>query len=187
VAQLQRSTPQVEYKCHYREVMRWWQDRRPLGNRCRMAIVGGATTSPALREFLFRALHLTVVDGYGTTETGGLASNGDLRDSNHVQLIDCPALGYLTSDKPHPRGEVVARTARMTPGYYGEEKATAASFIRLAGVKFFRTGDIGEMTDGHVRIIDRVKSFFKLSQGMCAALCVRMDGCVTCGGSHAVE
>lgn len=61
-------------------------------------------------------------------------------------------MGYLTSDKPYPRGEIVARTGRMTPGYYGDPEATAERFVTVGGLQFFRTGDIGEMVDGQFKV-----------------------------------
>src|SRR5690606_28431628 len=83
-----------------------------------------------------------------------------------IQLIDCPELGYLTSDKPNPRGEIVAHTTRITPGYYGvTDDEIKDKFINIGGIRFFRTGDIGEMEDGKIRVIDRRNAIFKLSQG----------------------
>ena len=52
----------------------------------------------------------------------------------------------------------------MTPGYFGDAKATAERFIRLGDRLFFRTGDIGEMRNGKIEIIDRKRSLIKLAQ-----------------------
>jgi hypothetical protein len=54
---------------------------------------------------------------YGTTETGGLSSNGQIVAGARVRLLDSPALGYTTADTPFPRGEVLASTGRMA-GYF---------------------------------------------------------------------
>lgn len=51
-----------------------------------------------------------------------------------LQLRDCPELGYLTSDKPYPRGEILAHTPRLSPGYFGDEAATEKSFITYVAV-----------------------------------------------------
>jgi hypothetical protein len=32
-------------------------------------------------------------------------------------LVDAAEHGYLTSDLPHPRGEIVVHSLRTTPGY----------------------------------------------------------------------
>ncbi len=44
------------------------------------------------------------------------------------RLLDCPELGYLTTDKPHPRGELAVRTKFMSSGYYNDEGATKEGF-----------------------------------------------------------
>ena len=69
-----------------------WKEKRLLGNRCRLAIIGGAASSPALRSWIFSILSCVVVDGYGTTETGGLAGSGDVKEGTTLQLIDCPGI-----------------------------------------------------------------------------------------------
>lgn len=89
------------------------------------------------------------------------------------------------------RGEILARTPRMTPGYFmmsryrargdgtlappldngradGDALAAPAdsNFIVLSGRRYFRTGDIGELvSSGDVRVIDRCTACFKLAGG----------------------
>jgi acyl-CoA synthetase (AMP-forming)/AMP-acid ligase II len=51
-----------------------------------------------------------------------------------------------------------------------EDKEGDGDWVLVGGVRYFRTGDIGEMVGpGEVRVIDRCKSFFKLAQGMFVA------------------
>lgn len=71
-----------------------WKAKLLLGNRCRLAIIGGAASSPALRHWIFTVLNCVIVDGYGTTETGGLAGSGDIKEGTNLQLIDCPGTPY---------------------------------------------------------------------------------------------
>jgi len=158
-----------------------WASNPPLGGRCKFAVIGGAASSSTLKDWIFSVLNCVVIDGYGTTETGGLSGNETNLSGADLQLIDCPELGYLTTDKPYPRGEVVARTKRTTPGYYADEEATAERFVSIpmsaSGgngegarcLKFFRTGDVGECVNGNIRIIDRASSVFKLAQGVFVA------------------
>lgn len=40
------------------------------------------------------------------------------------QLIDWPEGGYLTSDKPMPRGEIVIGGSNITLGYFKNEEKT---------------------------------------------------------------
>lgn len=67
--------------------------------------------------------------------------------------------------KPYPRGEILAHTSRTTPGYFNDEKSTKEMFTKIGDLTFFRTGDIGELVDGKIRVIDRISSLFKLMQG----------------------
>lgn len=78
-----------------------------------------------------------------------------------VKLIDAPEMGYFTTDKP-PRGEICVKTPAMIDGYFKSPDITAEKFVD----GYFLTGDIGVMDgEGKVRIIDRKKNIFKLSQG----------------------
>lgn len=70
-------------------------------------------------------------------------------------------MGYFSTDDP-PRGEICVKTPQMIDGYYKNPKETAERFVD----GYFRTGDIGEQdSSGKLRVIDRKKSIFKLSQG----------------------
>ena len=69
-------------------------------------ISSGAPLAHEIQRWLTRVFGRQVVNGYGTTETGGLSSNGQIAAGARVRLLDCPAMGYTTADKPHPRGEV---------------------------------------------------------------------------------
>ena len=160
-------------------VLEQWICKKPLGNRLRALVSTGAPMDHEITRWLFRVFGCHVVDGYGTTETGGLASNGRVNASADVRLIDCLELGYMTSDLPHPRGEIIAHTPRITPGYYTpvlsisktcrEPEEDSQDFLMIGSRRFFRTGDVGEMVNGTIKIIDRRKSFFKLSQGVFVA------------------
>lgn len=150
-------------------LLKEWQTRKMFGNRCRVAVITGAASSADLRTWLFDALGFFVLDGYGTTETGGLTRNGRPQnpETTKLQLLDRPDLGYTTSDYPFPRGEIIACTSRMTPGYFNAP--SSEYFITIGGQRYFRTGDIGEMANGEIRVIDRASSMFKLSQGIFVA------------------
>ena len=38
------------------------------------------------------------------------------------KLVDVPELGYFTTDKPFPRGELVLKTRGLISGYYKHPK-----------------------------------------------------------------
>jgi len=68
---------------------------------------------------------------------------------------------YPTSDPP--RGEVLMRGPSVFSGYYKDPKQTSDALDKDG---FFHTGDIGEIQpSGALKIVDRKKNIFKLSQG----------------------
>jgi acyl-CoA synthetase (AMP-forming)/AMP-acid ligase II len=81
-----------------------------------------------------------------------------------MRLEAVTELGHSPSSNP-PRGEVCVRGPMMFEGYYKQPDLTAQE-VDADG--FFHTGDIGELTpEGTLKIIDRKKNIFKLSQGEC--------------------
>jgi fatty acid CoA ligase FadD9 len=140
-----------------------------LGNRVRTVVIGGAKSSPQQKKWIFTNLGCVVLDGYGSTETGGLSLNGE-SDAANLILVDCPSRGYMTSDIPRPRGEILSVVSqRTTPGYYKNDAATAECIVELGGKRYWRTGDIGEKTEAGITVIDRMRNFFKLSNGLFVA------------------
>ena len=85
----------------------------------------------------------------------------------NIKLIDWKEGGYLTSDKPNPRGELVVGSDIVALGYYKLPELTDEAFYTdKDGVRWFLTGDIGEVSpDGSFKIIDRKKDLTKLSNG----------------------
>eukprot|EP00727_Mastigamoeba_balamuthi_P007334 m51a1_g3220 putative fatty-acid- ligase fadd9 (1567) ;mRNA; f:53840-61856 len=105
-----------------------------------------------------------VFEGYGCSETGPIAGdNGVIFTSVKWQLVDCPELGYLQSDLPNPRGEIIVKTPHMISSYYASPEQSALMFDSEG---WFHTGDIVELVGpSQIRIIDRKKNIFKLAQG----------------------
>ncbi|KAJ3192990.1 Carboxylic acid reductase [Irineochytrium annulatum] len=151
-----------------RDISATWLARQILGNRCRLITVGGAPSPPALISWIWDATGAVVHDGYGATECGGITREGSLHPGAKIKLIDVP--GYTTRDRPYARGEILVSTSRVSgAGYYGDEAASAAAFVQLDGQRWFKTGDIGEMRGGKVRVIDRRASVVKVAQGVFVA------------------
>ncbi|CAK0843476.1 unnamed protein product [Prorocentrum cordatum] len=176
---------------HRGEILQDWMDRKVLGNRIVALISTGAPLRHEVQRWLVRVFGRVVINAYGTTETGCLSSNDSIRDGVELRLRDVPEMGYMTSDRPHPRGEILARTSRMTyfrPGDLRKDGIVAASvntdpsaWITIGGVRYFRTGDVGELVaPGQVKVIDRCNNHFKLAQGIYVSPEVVEDIFMTC-------
>ncbi len=142
----------------------WGSARRAFGERLTVLSVGSAPVSPEVLGFLREAFSdIWVLEGYGTTEVGTIASDGQIAPGVAVRLV--PVAGdEAPSDAAGPtRGEIWVRSPHVIEGYFGDPAATAAA---LDGEGFFRTGDLGERAaDGTVRVIGRRQSAVKLAHG----------------------
>ncbi|PNX54586.1 long chain acyl-CoA synthetase 8-like protein, partial [Trifolium pratense] len=116
--------------------------------------------------------------GYGLTETFAGAAFSEADDYSvgrvgpplpcgYIKLVSWEEGGYLSSDKPMPRGEVVVGGFSVTAGYFKNEDKTNEVFrVDEKGLRWFYTGDIGRFhPDGCLEIIDRKKDIVKLQHG----------------------
>ena len=137
-----------------------------LGDRISMIVAGGAPTTPEVERFLTECFPVTLVDAYGTTEAGGSITVRNRVSRPPVidyKLRDVPELGYYTTDKPYPRGELCVKTELSVPGYFKRPEATAALFDEEG---YLRTGDIMEEREpDHLVYVDRRNDVLKLAQG----------------------
>jgi len=126
-------------------------------------------------------LGVPVVEGYGQTEACAAATlchADDMTTVGHVGgpvaaveivLIDVPEMGYLHTDTTHRgmpcqgRGEICVRGPPVFKGYYKDETKTKETIDEEG---WLHSGDIGLWTpEGTLKIVDRKKNLFKLSQG----------------------
>jgi len=82
-----------------------------------------------------------------------------------IRLVDWIEGSYRNTDKPYPRGEIYVGGENVVLGYYNNDSLTSQDFKVFNGVRYFATGDIGEMINGDLKIIDRKKDLVKLSGG----------------------
>jgi Long-chain acyl-CoA synthetases (AMP-forming) len=148
--------------------------RSKLGGNVKAIYSGSAPLSADVTDFLNICFSCDVQEGYGQTETVACLSLTDKWDleSGHVggpmtpvevKLRDIEDMGYLSTDKPYPRGEICVRGHSVFKGYYKNPELTKEV---LDEDGWFRTGDIGIWDDhNRIAIIDRVKNIFKLAQG----------------------
>ena len=92
--------------------------REQFGGRLEHMIVGGAPLSPQLQALIKASLKVTLIQGFGATETLGVVLCMDNNDMSYsrcgaplsgiqIKLIDWIEGGYKVTDNPNPRGELV--------------------------------------------------------------------------------
>lgn len=148
--------------------------QQQFGGNVRFMLSASAPISADVLQFYKLALGIHVYEVYGQTETNGPATGthpldklggsvGGVMSSMKIRLRDVPELGYLSSDKPYPRGEVQFKGINVFKGYFKNPEKTKEAFSEDG---WLCSGDVGlVLPNGAIRIIDRAKNIFKLSQG----------------------
>ncbi|MEV0685472.1 carboxylic acid reductase [Nocardia sp. NPDC050378] len=139
--------------------------RDVLGGRALYAIFGSAPMAEEAKDFAEALLGFELHDGYGATEALDILLDHRIQRPpvTAYKLVDVPELGYFTTDRPYPRGELLVRTATAVPGYYRQPELSAAIFDEEG---FYRTGDVmAEIAPDHLRYLDRRNNVLKLSNG----------------------
>ncbi|KAI5383451.1 long chain acyl-CoA synthetase 4 [Lathyrus oleraceus] len=144
-----------------------------LGGNVRIILSGAAPLSKHVEGFLRVVTCAHILQGYGLTETCAgsflaipneidmLGTVGPPLPYLNVCLESVPEMGY-DALATTPRGEICMRGSSVFSGYYKREDLTKEVIID----GWFHTGDIGEwQPNGSMKIIDRKKNIFKLSQG----------------------
>ncbi|KAF8410881.1 hypothetical protein HHK36_003418 [Tetracentron sinense] len=152
--------------------------RSILGGSIRGMLCGGAPLSRDTQRFINICLGAPIGQGYGLTETCAGAASSEWDDTAvgrvgpplpccFIKLVSWEEGGYMTSDKPMPRGEVIVGGFSVTLGYFEDEAKTNEVYkMDDKGMRWFYTGDIGQFhPDGCLEIIDRKKDIVKLQHG----------------------
>ncbi|MGH9929916.1 MAG: AMP-dependent synthetase/ligase [Pyrinomonadaceae bacterium] len=133
--------------------------RNALGGRIRLLVSGGAALPEEL-ALIYIGAGLSIVQGYGLTETSPVITAGVMED-NRVGTVGKPIRNVavrIASD-----GEIETRGPNVMRGYYNKPEETQAVFTEDG---WFKTGDIGRIDeDGFLHITDRKKELFKTSGG----------------------
>lgn len=133
--------------------------RERFGGRLRFFVSGSAPLAHEMGEF-FDAFGVTILEGYGLTESTGTTFFNRL-DDNRFGTVGTVLPGMEVSFAPD--GEILLRGRGIMRGYYGRPADTAEV---LDAEGWLHTGDIGNLGgDGHLEITDRKKDLIKTSGG----------------------
>ncbi|RJQ77694.1 long-chain fatty acid--CoA ligase [Pseudonocardiaceae bacterium YIM PH 21723] len=127
-------------------------------DQTRITLLGAAPSAPHMLEF-FAAVGLPLLEAWGMTELTCLST---------INSPEAPRFG--TVGRPMPGievklaedGEVLARGRTMMRGYRHDPERTAET---IGSDGWLRTGDLGVLEDGHLRIIGRKKELIINSSG----------------------
>lgn len=169
-----------EYKHGLYDAVVFKKMRTVLGGRVRLMVTASAPISLEVLNFLKICFSCPILEAYGQTEgTGGEFITfvddpmgghvGGPAPQNEYKLVDVEEMRYTSKDvdeqgRPSPRGEIWVRGTNIIPGYFLNEEKNKEGFTKDGWLK---SGDIGQiLADGNrLKIIDRKKNIFKLSQG----------------------
>ncbi len=132
--------------------------RGRFGGRLKALVSGGAPLNPDIGMF-FTALGLTILQGYGQTESAPLIS---VNRPGNLKIETVGPIVKNTEVTIADDGEILVRGELLMQGYWGDQKATNEAILD----GWLHTGDIGEFDeDGHLKITDRKKDIIVNSGG----------------------
>jgi len=134
----------------------------------RVCISGGAPLPLPLKQRFEAVTGARLIEGYGLTETAGVAAanpyEGEERPGTIGQPI--PATRVRLLDKEDPAqdappgepGELAIQGPQVMRGYWRRPEAAAAAFAERPDGRWLRTGDVAVLEEGgYLRIVDRIK------------------------------
>jgi len=130
-----------------------------FGGRIKAMVSGGAPLTPEVGIF-FHALGLTVLQGYGQTESGPVISCNRPKAGIDMDTVGPPMRN--TEVKIAEDGEILVRGELVMHGYWRNPALTERTLID----GWLHTGDIGHIDErGRIVITDRKKDIIVLDKG----------------------
>ncbi|WP_395107426.1 AMP-dependent synthetase/ligase [Actinomadura sp. SCN-SB] len=140
------------------DVLVYGKLRAAVGGRVEYAVSGGAALGERLGHF-FRGVGITILEGYGLTETTAPASV-NRPSALKIGTVGQPIPGVTV--KIADDGEVMVRGVNVLTGYWNNEAATKESLED----GWFHTGDLGALDeDGFLSITGRKKEILVTAGG----------------------
>ena len=156
--------------------------KNKFGGKMLWMLSGGAALQHDILQGLKVMVGCPLVQGYGQTENAGSAllnsiydtcsgTIGGVQNTTELKLIDLPEFNYFSTDinpdtgVPEPRGEICFRGDTVFKGYFKDREETNSIFDKDG---WLHSGDVGVIltkNGNSIKIIDRAKNLFKLSQG----------------------
>ncbi|WP_431803959.1 AMP-dependent synthetase/ligase [Microbacterium sp. bgisy203] len=132
--------------------------REAMGGRVKYAVSGSAPLGPRLGHF-FHSLGVTILEGYGLTETTAPATVNTVKKSKIGTVgTVIPGVGVRLAED----GEVEVRGVNVFREYWNNPEATDAAFDD----GWFRTGDLGSFdSEGFLTITGRKKEIIVTAGG----------------------
>ncbi len=146
--------------------------RQRTGGHIRLFVSGGAALPPDIDVF-FKAAGLTILQGYGLTETSPVMAANKVGDevtgvvgsiipgvTVGIKDLDTQEIIAEISGEDYPTklsseaGEILCKGPNVMKGYWMNEEATK-EMIDEDG--WLHTGDVGRFVDGNLKITDRIK------------------------------
>jgi acyl-CoA synthetase (AMP-forming)/AMP-acid ligase II len=124
---------------------------------------GGAATNSKYKQGLMECLpHVTIIDGYGSSETGNLGF-GHSRGGTESTTFELRSGGVVVSAdlsrflRPgEPEVGWAGRTGRIPLGYFDDAQATERTFPEVEGQRVVISGDRATIeADGTIRLLGR--------------------------------
>ncbi|PSQ36045.1 long-chain fatty acid--CoA ligase [Halobacteriales archaeon SW_12_69_24] len=149
------------------------QVREELGGNIQLFVSGGGSLSADLAK-LYRSMGLTILEGYGLTETAPALTVNPPEDvrigTMGVALcdVDLDVDPHVVSEETKQSaegevGELLAKGPNVFSRYWNKPDETDGAFTEDG---YFRTGDVVAMDeDGYVTFVDRRKNLLVLDTG----------------------
>ena len=154
--------------------------RDMFGGKVQCLLSASAPMQKELADDFKIFLGVPIIEALGMTELSGATFCTNTKDLNNITtggvtsgaraiLRSVPDLGYTVDDIVDgincPAGEICVKGPTVFQGYYKNDEENERSFDKDG---YFHTGDVGRLypnLGNGLRVVDRVKEIFKLSQG----------------------